>query len=312
MNPTRFPAALLFFILALSFTVNAAATTLAGISRDEFAAILESISGRIKIVSSDERFVPPEPTAEPEYRDPNFIYFGSHIIPKIADIPLNRYTNSFFEKDENGRISYIDPTVHITHGIDVSIWQEDIDWQRVASDGIDFAIIRAAYRGYTVGAISEDVNFQKNIDGAIEAGLDVGLYVFSQAITPAEAVEEAEFVLRMLDGRPAKYPIVFDWEDVGSKTARTYDMDGDLLTDCAIAFCERIKAAGYTPCVYSYLSLTYLSYDIERLTPYDFWLAQYNPVPTYYYDFTMWQYTSAGTVDGIKGNVDMNICFKKY
>ena len=194
-------------------------------------------------------------------------------------------------------------------GIDVSYYQGDIDWQQVKDSGIRFAIIRLGYRGYgKEGKLAEDKNFEKNIRGALKAGLDVGVYFFSQAITVEEAHEEAEYVLQRIKDYDLTMPVVYDWEYV-SEEARTAKMDRRTLTDCYLAFCRDIEKAGYTPMPYFN---TYQSRDLMNLVEleaYPFWLALYSSRMTFPYRIEMWQYTDSGKVPGIEGNVDLNLCF---
>lgn len=197
-------------------------------------------------------------------------------------------------------------------GVDVSEHQQEIDWQSVASAGADFAMIRAGYRGYTEGQVYADEYFKANMRGALKAGLDVGVYFFSQAVTVEEAVEEAKFVLQMLKGWELTYPIVYDWEFIENTSARTYNMTAEEVTDCAMAFCETIAYAGYTPMLYFGQNASIEHFDLERLRVFDFWLADYTDSPVFPYDFQMWQYSSSGSVDGIAGNVDVNYCFEDY
>jgi lysozyme len=139
----------------------------------------------------------------------------------------------------------------------------------------------------------------------------VGVYFFSQAITPQEAVEEADFVLSYIRNYNITYPVVFDWETISYDSARTNGVDTQTLNQCAQAFCSTVSGGGYTPSIYFNLSLGYLKYDLSQVLGNKFWLAQYASAPTFYYDFQMWQYTSSGKVNGISGNVDMDISFEK-
>ena len=222
-------------------------------------------------------------------------------------LPVNPFTVESFCEDENGYRYHVDGS---RVGIDVSSYQGEIDWQAVAASGIDFAIIRAGYRGYTEGVLMEDTYFHQNVQGALAAGLDVGVYIFSQAISEAEAIEEADKVISMLRGYRLTLPVVFDWENVSSSSARTKGISVQQLTNCAIAFAERVKDYGYTPAIYFNQQLGYAFYDLAQITAYDWWLADYNAVPAFYYGgYQMWQYTSSGTVPGIKGRVDMNVMF---
>ena len=197
-------------------------------------------------------------------------------------------------------------------GIDVSSHQEDIGWQAVADAGVEFAMIRLGYRGYTIGNIFTDRRFVRNIEGALAAGLKVGVYFFSQAVTVEEAQEEARYVLEKLQGYEIDLPVAFDWEQIGTASARTDEVDGETLTELAAAFCEVIEDSGYTPMVYFYPYLAKNYYRLEYLTQYDFWYASYTEQPQLDYAYQMWQYTSEGEVAGIEGEVDLNLCYKYY
>ena len=235
-------------------------------------------------------------------------YFGDYEIPILTNVAENNLSAQYFAH-ENGRTIYTDPAVTTRSGIDVSEWQGDIDWDRVAGDGIDFAIIRLGYRGYTEGLLNLDVHFFDNIEGALDSGLDVGVYFFSQAINEQEAIAEAQMCIEYLRNYDINYPVVFDWETVGSSSARTNNMDGTVLTNCAIAFCETIEDAGYDAMIYANKDLSLRTLDLSRLTEYPFWFAGYTTYPEFYYGFDIWQYSSSGTVAGISELVDLNIEF---
>jgi GH25 family lysozyme M1 (1,4-beta-N-acetylmuramidase) len=194
-------------------------------------------------------------------------------------------------------------------GVDVSYYQGKIDWKQVKESGIEFAIIRLGYRGYgQEGKLVEDKMAFENLRGALNAGLKVGVYFFSQAITVEEAIEEAEFVLKRIKVYDITMPIVYDWEYI-SEEARTAKMDARTLTDCAKAFCDTIAAAGFDPMIYFGTNLSRNMLYLAELTDYKFWLAQYNTVLNYPYKIDMWQYTESGSVPGISGNVDINLYF---
>jgi len=193
-------------------------------------------------------------------------------------------------------------------GVDVSTYQGNIDWHQVADSGIRFAMIRLGYRGYGTGALVEDKYFRTNLNGALAAGLDVGVYFFSQALNAEEAVEEANFVLERIRGYEITMPVVFDWEYI-SEEARTADMDRRTLTDCYIAFCDHIAAAGYTPMSYFNTFQSRKDIYIQELEQYPYWLALYSHRMTFPYKIDMWQYTSTGRVPGIQGDVDINMYF---
>ena len=242
--------------------------------------------------------------------------YGPIWMPALASVPRNNYDAEKFIKDpDTGIVSYADDSVKTYRGIDVSVYQGDIDWDKVKASGVDYVIIRCGFRGYVTGSVNEDANFKRNIEGAKKAGLQVGVYFFSQALTVDEALEEAEFCIELLDGCELEYPVFYDWEVVIDKdgdTPRTAYIQPDDLTNNALVFAERIRYAGYTPGIYTNKKTAVWKYDLSRLTGLDIWLAEYNDVPSYFYDFAMWQYSSKGSVPGITGNVDMNISFKDF
>lgn len=227
----------------------------------------------------------------------------------IESLPLNTYDPDGFYT-ENGLRRYDSDDMIGVAGIDVSSYQQNIDWNQVKQAGVEFAMIRLGYRGYVSGKLDLDDCFLENMEGALNAGLDVGVYFFSQALTEEEAVEEAEYVLNWIRGYDISYPIVFDWEEVDAQ-ARTDEMNMLMLTGCAVAFCETIQEAGYTPAVYFNQAYGYQQLNLPSLKDYEFWLAAYEETPTFHFDFQMWQYTSQGAVPGIQGPVDLNIYFKK-
>lgn len=238
---------------------------------------------------------------------------GETFIPVFADVPKSPIEPSEIVKDGMGFVKYIgNDGLQSKIGVDVSEYQGVINWEQVKNAGVEFAIIRAGYRTYGGGVITLDNSLITNIDGANAAGIDVGVYFFSQAITPEEAIEEADAVLDAVAGRTITYPIVFDWEIIYDDTARTDTITVEGLADCCVAFCERVKSAGYTPMVYQNASTSTHKLDLPRIKDYDFWLAEYTDFPTFYYEYDMWQYTSEGTIPGIEGNVDINISFKDF
>ena len=243
-------------------------------------------------------------------QQPEYFTYRDQQLEAIKGVDRNRYDPQAFTQEENGWITYEKNGRKALTGIDVSVYQGDIDWEAVAQSGVEFAIIRLGYRGYSQGAIQLDRNFEQNMRGALEAGLDVGVYFFSQATTVLEAEEEADFVLENLRGYPITFPVVFDWEFVTADQARTHEMEGEALTDCALAFCELVATAGYTPMVYFNQDIGYFYYQLDELDQYPFWLAEYDSKPDFYYDFDMWQYTHTGTVPGIEGSVDLNLAFE--
>lgn len=250
---------------------------------------------------------------EPE--DPHkgqvYIYDGFDWIwmTPLEGVPANELTEESFSSND-GRIEYTGTDYDVLRGVDVSEHQLDIDWKQVAASGVDYAYIRVGWRGYTEGGLFEDVYFERNIQGALDAGLHVGVYMFSQAVTVQEAIEEADFVLERIGKYNVTLPVVFDWEKIEAAEARSHGLTMELRTDCARAFCETVKSAGYVPCVYFNRNLGYYGYDLTRLTDYEFWFSlPESGFPNFYYACDMWQYSFTETVPGIAEPTDMNLWF---
>ena len=220
-------------------------------------------------------------------------------------LPTNPYGPEDFRVEENGYITCL--TGESRHGIDVSEWQGDIDWQQVKDAGIEFAIIRLGYRRSETGELSTDEKALTNLQGAAEAGIPTGAYFFSQAISTKEALEEAEYALSLLEGYTLTYPLIYDWEYLGEE-ARTADVDARTLTDCIKTFCSRVEEAGFQSMIYfnPHFHENEVLY-LEELTDYHFWLAMYDTQMDYPYQIDMWQYSCTGTVPGITGEVDLNL-----
>ncbi len=228
--------------------------------------------------------------------------------PDLGAIPVNSYDSDDFYITDEGYLAYGSDSLV---GIDVSYHQGEIDWEAVAEDGIDFAIIRVGYRGYSEGVIYQDPYFEDNILGALENGIEVGVYFFSQAVTVEEAIQEADATLDWIEGYDISFPVVFDWERISYSSSRTADTSSVTVTDCALAFCGMIEEAGYTAMTYGSPNTVNEDLYIDRLLDYPFWLAHYTTdwaVTDYPYHYDMWQYTSEGSVDGIEGRVDLNVC----
>lgn len=238
---------------------------------------------------------------------------GGHYLIEVSDaVPAMSYDLRNLT-EENGYKVYREEGVKTSvTGIDVSRYQGEIDWEQVKSAGIEYAIIRLGYRGYGEGTLEVDPYYEQNIQGANEAGIPAGVYFFSQAVTTQEAREEADMVLELIEDYQINYPVIFDTESIPGTNARANELPRELRTDIAIAFCERIREAGYTPMIYSNTRWMILNLNLERLTDYDIWYAFFGDDLTFPYHFEMWQYTNEGTVPGIEGAVDLNISFKDY
>lgn len=275
------------------------------ITRAEISAVILRTYQLVE--SMPEEPEEPDPPTEPEG---DYFYFRGKKVYIVEEIPKNTYDNNLFQVNENGFLTYDSDEYTCKIGIDVSRYQSSIDWAAVKGAGVDFAMLRLGYRGYGTGRIVLDTYFYQNLQGALANDIEVGVYFFSQAISPEEGAEEAQFCLNVLEGYSITYPIVFDWEPYPSGTgARTEGLDDKILTQCAVAFCDEVENAGYQSMVYSNLTYFYLHFDLNELINYPFWLAQYNSRPSFYYHFDIWQYGDSGSVPGIDGNVDLNIHF---
>lgn len=235
---------------------------------------------------------------------------GEIWITELDGVPKNTLNNDNFTADstfkyysENGKAASLE-------GIDISSYSGDINWEKVKNSGVDFVIIRIGGRGYgKEGALYTDDKALEYIEGAHNAGLKVGGYFFSQAINVEEAVEEADYVKSILGDIKLEFPVAYDWEIIKDEDARTDNVSAAEATNCARAFCDRIIEHGYKTMLYSPSRELYFKYDLSRLADIDIWYCEYSDAPTFYYQFSMWQYSSTGRVDGIDADVDMNICF---
>lgn len=226
------------------------------------------------------------------------------------DMPICEYDLSKLKNDKNGYMSYEDDRYKSRLIIDVSSHNGEIDWNKVKESGVDGAMIRLGYRGYGDATIVEDECFQKNIAGAKNAGLKVGVYFFSQATTPEEAIEEAEYVTEKIWGRGVSLPVAFDMEPfMGNERFLNHDIKSK--TEMADAFLKVITKFGYEPILYGNPTWLTNDVDISKLTEYPIWLAHYTYSTEWPYMFRMWQFTSQGRVNGISGDVDLNIIFDK-
>ena len=247
-----------------------------------------------------------------DYVDSHFVFVSGSRAPIDFSLRFHSYDPAAFRMEE-GRMHCDDRDLSPRFGIDVSYFQGKIDWDAVAADGIDFAMIRCGFRGYgSEGTLNEDVRFRENIKGALDAGLDVGVYFFAQALSVKEALEEAEYVLDLMKDYKITFPVVYDWERITSAGSRSRSPDWDTVSDCAAVFCDAIAEAGYTPMTYFNKHMSYLQLDMHKIQQYAAWLALYQSKPDYIYDFQMWQYSSTGHVNGIAGRVDLDICFVDY
>ena len=196
-------------------------------------------------------------------------------------------------------------------GIDVSKWNGSIDWDRVRNAGITYAIIRCGYRGSSTGALVEDPYFRENMQGALNAGLKVGVYFFTQATNEVEAVEEASMAVALSKDYRVTYPIFIDTEGAGGN-GRADGLDMETRTKVCQAFCQTVEDAGYTGGVYGSRNWFRTMLRMDVLQDHIIWLAEYRENPVYAGNYHFWQYTSSGSVDGIEGRVDLDVSYLAY
>ena len=219
-----------------------------------------------------------------DYKDDSFVHNG-HLLTYEGD---DNYTSRL--------------------GVDVSEHQGYVDWQTLKDSGFSFAFIRLGYRGYgQEGRICLDKEFHRNIQNAQAAGFDVGVYFFAQAVNEEEAREEADFVLQNLQGYTLQLPVVYDPESILDDEARTDNVSGEQFTKNTEVFCSAVAEVGYDPMIYANMLWEAFELDLEKLSEYPLWYADYEPAPQTPYHFRFWQYTNVGQVPGITGNADLNI-----
>ncbi len=273
----------------------------------------EEILGEIRVQLADGQSA--LETLRPLYPDDVVLVSGGkyHFVPIQRELAQHGYVQENLQMLENGRFQYLENGQVVSHmGIDVSKYQGKIDWEKVAADGVEFVFLRLGLRGYESGKLVEDETFQTNIQGALAHGIKVGVYFFSQAVTEAEAVEEANFVLERIAPYQIDCPVVFDVEKVGSSTARMNQLTPQERTNVTIAFLDTIEAAGYKSMFYHNMETALLLLELERLENYDKWFAYYGEDLYYPYAYGVWQYSEKGSINGISGEVDMNIAFKMW
>lgn len=254
-------------------------------------------------------------TLRPFYPDDVVLVSGGkfHFLPIREELAQHNYVQENLQVLENGRYAYVEDGQVTSHmGIDVSKYQGSIDWEKVAAEGVEFAFLRVGLRGYGSGKIVEDDSFETNIQGALRSGIKVGVYFFSQATTEEEAIEEANFVLEKIAPYQVECPVVFDVEKVSDSTARMNQLTPQERTNVTIAFLDTIEAAGYQSMFYHNMETALLLLELDRLEDYDRWFAYYGEEFYYPYQYSVWQYSEKGRIDGIDADVDLNIAFKMW
>jgi len=302
-------------------TVTLENVTIRGAVRNFGSAVVTDLSQRPEepeqppAIQPGDVYTPSETTGE-------YLTYSNQQIPIYAGVERNRFSQGDFmwDPDRPDRLIYTGDDYRTRFGIDVSAYQNrasannTIDWEAAKADGVEFAMVRIGLRGYGSGSIMEDAFYAQNIDGAMAAGIETGVYFFAQAITVEEAIEEADFVISLLEGHEIDGPVAYDWE-MHDSTYRVYGTTPEMATACAVAFCERIEEAGYDAMVYAGQYVSYIKYDQGALEPYLSWYPEYKSgssellYPTLYYHMDYWQYSSKCSVAGIGGNVDVNLQF---
>lgn len=251
-------------------------------------------------------------TLRPYYPDDIVVVSGGkfHFVPINRELKLNQLDAANLNILESGEFQYLtDGQVTSHKGIDVSSHQGKIDWNLVAQDGVEFAIIRVGFRGYgSEGKLVVDEQFENNIKGAQAAGIKVGVYFFSQAINEAELLEEANLVLEKIAPYKLDCPVVYDVEKTSS-AGRMNEISVEERTNLTLLFCQTIENAGYTPMIYHNTEMGALMIDIATLENYDKWYASYSDQMFYPYEYKIWQYSDKGKIQGINTDVDLNISF---
>ena len=237
-----------------------------------------------------------------------------NFVPIRDDLQKNDYVLENLNILEDGEVQYMQDGQVVSHkGIDVSKHQGNIDWTKVAADGEEFAFIRVGLRGSgTEDKLLEDEYFEQNVKGALQAGIKVGVYFYSQAITDEELLEEANLVLEKVKPYNIELPIVFDVEKVSGGKGRANELSVEERTRLTALFCQTIQDAGYKPMIYHNMEMGTLMLDLGQLEQYDKWFAYYNDDLYYPYAYKVWQYSEKGAVDGINEEVDLNIWFGDF
>ncbi len=230
----------------------------------------------------------------------------------MKDYPKNEYDLESSLVNENGRLKYKDSKRESITGVDLSKYNGAVDFAKLKEDGIKFVMLRLASRGYGTGKITLDEKFVEYAQNAQLNGIQIGAYFYSQAVNETEAVEEANYIVGAVSGFNVRYPVAIDIERVTGDDARTDKLTNKERTAVVKTFCDTVKGYGYKPIIYATAEMLVGGLDLEELKDYDVWLAD-DKIPTKYpYRFSMWQYDKKGRIDGITGDIDLDISFIDY
>ena len=264
--------------------------------------------------SGESQLIIPQEEMPELYYPVNWFDSRRLLVPIDNSLKMANYDFSRLNTDDPNNYVYYDGDGHeiSIRGIDVSKFQGDIDWKKVAAEGVKFAIIRLGFRGMNKGTLDVDEKYKANIEGALANGIKVGVYFFSEAVNVDEAIEEAEFVLDNIKDYDVTYPVVFDTEKVTTYNARANGLTMDERTDICLAFCDKMRKAGYTPMIYANIRYMLTGIDLERLEDVEKWYAEYSSDVKFPYEYGILQYSESGRINGISGNVDLDIAFRDY
>ena len=293
---------------------DADVATIAALMQSKEAEVEQAMKDRMKDLVTGEDGSPLKMLRS--FFPENLIYsFENEYVfaPVLEEVEKHSLLEENFQKTEEGLMQYVENGTVTSHkGIDVSKYQGTIDWAAVKEEGIEYAFIRLGLRGYESAKIVLDEYYEANMAGANSAGVAAGVYFFTQAVTVEEAKEEADFVIEHLKGYDVSCPVVFDVERISGSKGRADQLTKEERTDITIAFCEAVRAAGYTPMIYGNVVCFTRLLDMAKLNDYEKWYAFYDDYMYMPYNVSCWQYTEKGLVEGIPGNVDLNISFKTW
>lgn len=268
--------------------------------------------------------ITPEPTPSHEPTDEEKAADGKHVLISYKDgteewieidedIPASEYDFTKM-KTVNGKMTYYDGNKKLSRlGVELSEDSGTVDFEALREEGIDFVMLKVGARGYGTGLISLDKNFVVNIEAAVKAGLEIGVYFSSQAVTVEEAIEEARFVASNLIPYDITYPVALRMESIKNDTARTDILDEEQKTQIAEAFLNEMESEGHEVILYG--DKSWLLAEIlpsELLKEYDVWLTDQSPVPDYPYQFKMWEYAGGESISGVEKEVSFTISFVDY
>ncbi|WP_049945717.1 MULTISPECIES: glycoside hydrolase family 25 protein [unclassified Butyrivibrio] len=238
-------------------------------------------------------------------------YGGQYFFTPIAeDVNKSPVLPDEFTLLSDGKISYngADESIRVTQGVDISKAQGAVEFDKVKESGVDFVMVKAGARNSSDGNLQEDDNLKSNLRNALKAELEVGVYFYSQAVNEAEAREEAQFVLDSIEGYDITYPIAIDIEQFNTTDVRTSKLSGRIYTEIVRGFCDTIKQAGYRPMILGNIRTFSELVDIHEASQYPIWISYFGYPQYFPYEYYMWQYNKNGDIDGIHGDVNLNIC----